>query len=300
MVKKVKKVKKKSTAGSGKASAASKTATTTKPVAESAAKKVARKTVKKAPAKKKAPPKQVASSSSAAAASPASEAAKASPAPKAATSKGITRRTVAAKQAEQAAPAKAVAAVGLRATAATNGTSKRPAASRSAGTGLNRPAVPYASLAPGNPASSSDSSGYDPRNHTPPSDDEMRKVKTGLTPKHLARFREILLERRAEIMGDVQGLEAARSGSAGELSHMPLHMADVGSDNYEQEFTLGLMESERRTLMEIDEALARIENKTYGVCIESAVPIGRPRLEAKPWAKYCIEVARERERRGLS
>ena len=54
---------------------------------------------------------------------------------------------------------------------------------------------------------------------------------------------------------------------------MPLHMADVGSDNYEQEFTLGLMESERRILIDIDEAIARIQDKTYGVCLESGRPI---------------------------
>ena len=93
------------------------------------------------------------------------------------------------------------------------------------------------------------------------------------------------------------GLEAARSGTAGDLSHVPLHMADVGSDNYEQEFTLGLMESERKTVVEIDDALQRIEAGTYGVCLISAEPIRRARLEAKPWAKYSIDVARERERR---
>ncbi len=124
-------------------------------------------------------------------------------------------------------------------------------------------------------------------------------MKTGLTAKDLRQFRQQLLERRAEIIGDVQGLEAARSGSAGDVSHMPLHMADVGSDSYEQEFMLGLMQSERQIIIEIDEALIRMVDKTYGVCVESGQPIGRARLEAKPWAKYCIEVARERERRGL-
>ncbi len=131
-----------------------------------------------------------------------------------------------------------------------------------------------------------------------PTDAELRKVKTGLSKKDLATFRGLLLTQRAELIGDVQGLEASRSNASGDLSHMPLHMADVGSDSFEQEFTLGLMESERRTLIEIDEALQRIGDGTYGVCLESAQPIARPRLEAKPWAKYTIEVAREHERRG--
>ncbi|MEM9881394.1 MAG: TraR/DksA C4-type zinc finger protein [Planctomycetota bacterium] len=169
---------------------------------------------------------------------------------------------------------------------------KKPTAKRSAPR-KKKPVAPYAALAE-TPAPA-----YDPYADDKPTTAQLRKVKSGLKAKDLRDFRGLLLERRAEIIGDVQGLEAARSGNAGEISHMPLHMADVGSDNYEQEFTLGLMESERRIVVEIDEALQRIEDKTYGVCLESAVPIGRPRLEAKPWAKYCIEVARQRERRGL-
>jgi RNA polymerase-binding transcription factor DksA len=51
-------------------------------------------------------------------------------------------------------------------------------------------------------------------------------------------------------------------------------------------------------LNEINEALARIESGVYGVCLYSGKPIGKPRLEAKPWAKYSIEVVRELEKRG--
>ena len=157
-----------------------------------------------------------------------------------------------------------------------------------------RPSGQRPRITPAPPASRAEATPSD----EPLSDDQLRKVKTGLKKKDLNTFRDLLLEQRAEIVGDVQGFEASRGKNAGDLSHMPLHMADVGSDNFEQEFTLGLMESERRTLIEIDEALQRISDGTYGVCIESGVPIARPRLEAKPWAKYTIEVAREHERRG--
>ncbi len=128
---------------------------------------------------------------------------------------------------------------------------------------------------------------------------KLRKVKTGLTRKDFNYFLALLLEKRAEIVGDVAGLEAARRAQDGDISHVPLHMADVGSDNYEQEFTLGLMESERKLVHDIDDAIARIQDKTYGVCIESGEPIPRARLEIKPWARYTIEVVRERERHGL-
>ena len=76
---------------------------------------------------------------------------------------------------------------------------------------------------------------------------------------------------------------------------MPIHMADLGSDNWEQDFTLGLIASEAGLVREIDQALARIEERTYGVCEATGKPISLARLRAKPWAKYCIEYARMRE-----
>ena len=79
------------------------------------------------------------------------------------------------------------------------------------------------------------------------------------------------------------------------LSRMPIHMADVGSDNFEQEFNVGLLESKRDLLREIDEALRRIEDGTYGICLATSKPISKARLRAKPWAKYCIEYARRKE-----
>ena len=77
-------------------------------------------------------------------------------------------------------------------------------------------------------------------------------------------------------------------------------MADVGSENYEREFNLMLKESDHRLLLDIDEALARIEDGTYGVCHDTCTPIGLGRLEYKPWARYGIESARAREARSTS
>lgn len=126
---------------------------------------------------------------------------------------------------------------------------------------------------------------------------QLRKVKTDLSRKDLEEYRSLLVQKRAEILGDVEALQTdARSDSGDHLS--PEHMADIGSINYEQEFTFGLVESERKIVIEIDEALVRIRERTYGVCLERGVPIGRLRLDAKPWAKYCIEVVREKESRG--
>ncbi len=73
---------------------------------------------------------------------------------------------------------------------------------------------------------------------------------------------------------------------------MPIHMADIGTDNYEQEFALGLMDSERKLLREIDDALQRIEEGTYGICEGTGKSISKARLNAQPWARYCVEYAR--------
>lgn len=123
-------------------------------------------------------------------------------------------------------------------------------------------------------------------------------VHTNLTEAELEEFRGLLLEKRRELVGDVNNLsdEARRAGSpSGMASSMPIHMADLGSDTWEQELTLGLIENERGLLREIDEALERIDKKTYGICIATNKPIGKARLRLKPWAKYCIEYARKRE-----
>lgn len=111
------------------------------------------------------------------------------------------------------------------------------------------------------------------------------------------RFKEMLLRKRREIfqnMFEIEGeaLKKSRLDASGDLSSMPIHMADLGTDNYEQEFALGLMDSERRLLTQIDEALQRIEDGSYGICQGTGKPIRKARLEAQPWAQYCVEYAR--------
>jgi DnaK suppressor protein len=125
-------------------------------------------------------------------------------------------------------------------------------------------------------------------------------MKSRLTTAELEEFRQMLLEKRRDLIGDVRTLESealrqGRSGESGPGSTMPIHMADLGSDTWEQELTLGLIENERGLLREIDEALSRIEDRTYGICTATNKPITKARLRAKPWAKYCIEHARKVE-----
>lgn len=129
------------------------------------------------------------------------------------------------------------------------------------------------------------------------SNSKMAKNQAGLSTKELETFRDLLLQKRRELLGDMSSMEgdALRSGNTN-LSTLPLHMADSGTDNYEQEFTLNLVEKERKLLGEIQRALAKIQDGSYGVCEGTGKPIGKPRLEAQPWAKYSIEHARALEK----
>jgi RNA polymerase-binding protein DksA len=126
---------------------------------------------------------------------------------------------------------------------------------------------------------------------------DSKPIKTKLKKKELDHFRGLLLERRQELVGDLSAMEQqALQSSKSNVSHMPIHMADIGTDTYDQDFMLGLAEAERRRLREIDGALMRIEDRTYGVCQMTGKPIPKARLNAKPWARYTIEAAREIER----
>ena len=152
--------------------------------------------------------------------------------------------------------------------------------------------------------------GRKPRKGIEPKESEAKKpapppaplpppVKTYLTAKELKDFKGLLLDKRAELAGDVERLTSealkGKSGGVNEQSTMPIHMADLGTDTWEQDFTLGLIANEQALVREIDDALARIEDKTYGMCVATDKPISKERLRAKPWAKYCIEYARLRE-----
>ena len=115
-------------------------------------------------------------------------------------------------------------------------------------------------------------------------------------------YKDQLLVLRARLRGDVNhmanaALKKSRSEANGDLSSMPIHMADIGSDNYEQEFTLSLMENEGHALEKIEASLERIEEGTYGLCEECGVKIPKSRLNAIPYATLCVRCAEQQERR---
>jgi DnaK suppressor protein len=125
-------------------------------------------------------------------------------------------------------------------------------------------------------------------------ENEAPDVKTPFSASKLKEFQKQLLKIKEYLSQEINDIEdkslrnSGRDGT-GNLSNLPIHLADAGTDTYEQDFSLGIMEGENAELQEIEEALERIENKTYGICEECSNPINENRLKAIPYARYCIK-----------
>ena len=113
-----------------------------------------------------------------------------------------------------------------------------------------------------------------------------------MTKKELERYKKNLLEVRAEILGGVdsiskENLKKSQRDASGDLSGYTFHMADMATDNYDREFSLGIADAERETLARIDDALKRIKDRSYGKCLNCQSRISKKRLEAVPYTEYC-------------
>lgn len=124
-----------------------------------------------------------------------------------------------------------------------------------------------------------------------------------LKSKDMEQFRELLLNLQARLRGDVQTLSRGALGSSAD-SKSPTHMAELGTETYEQDFSLRMMESDQEVLKEIRVALKKIDDGKYGVC-EGCVEQGRPpskcwipktRLKEIPHARFCVSCAEKLER----
>lgn len=113
-----------------------------------------------------------------------------------------------------------------------------------------------------------------------------------LKKSELKVYKDRLVAVRARLRGDVSAMASTALKAAGDgSSAAPLHMADVGSENFEQEFTLSLMQSEEETLEMIETALERVESGEYGLCAECEARIPKMRLNALPYTSYCVKCA---------
>ncbi|MFQ5763544.1 MAG: TraR/DksA family transcriptional regulator [Rhodospirillales bacterium] len=103
--------------------------------------------------------------------------------------------------------------------------------------------------------------------------------------KSLARYRRLLEKRRDELMASHDKNKDLRNETEKETH---ADMADMAASAYTREFLYSLSNSDRQNLMLVEAALERIEEKDYGLCIECEEKIGKERLDALPWARYCV------------
>lgn len=120
--------------------------------------------------------------------------------------------------------------------------------------------------------------------------------------KQLREYKKLLLEEKDRIAGEIQhiayeNLNKSQKDASGDISGYTYHMADVATDNYDREFSLGIATSEREILYDINEALKRIEDNVYGTCLECDKPVTKKRLKAVPHTKYCIKCQSTIERK---
>jgi len=127
---------------------------------------------------------------------------------------------------------------------------------------------------------------------TPPPVEQPRKVK--LPKKQAAKYRRLLIDLRDHLIDEVSflstdNLKRSQRDASGELSGYSTHMAEAGTDSFDREFALSLVSNEQEALYEIEEAVKRLEQSTFGLCEICEKPIRKERLEAVPFARLCVQ-----------
>jgi DnaK suppressor protein len=135
----------------------------------------------------------------------------------------------------------------------------------------------------------------------PPTLDRKISNRKHFTAKEIKEYKQLLLNLRDRVVDEINflagdNLNRSQRESSGDLSSYSFHMADQGTDNFDREFALNLVSSEQDALYEIDEALRRIDNHTYGMCELSGEPIEKERLKVLPFARYSVRAQSEMER----
>jgi RNA polymerase-binding protein DksA len=127
-------------------------------------------------------------------------------------------------------------------------------------------------------------------------------VKKKYSKIELKEFKKIVLKKKAEILSDLEHitddtLRKSQKEASGDISGYTYHMADVATDNYDREFSLGLASSDRKFIYELDDALKKMEDGTFGICDECKSLITKVRLKAVPSARLCIKCQQKKEKK---
>ena len=120
-----------------------------------------------------------------------------------------------------------------------------------------------------------------------------------LTKEQVKQFRQLLITERAKLADEIKSIAHDASISpreaSGDLSAYTVHMADMAADTYERELSMNIVTSEQELLYQIDDALKRLDDGTFGLCQQCSQPITMSRLKAVPYASMCITCQRTKE-----
>ena len=126
-------------------------------------------------------------------------------------------------------------------------------------------------------------------------------MKKKMLKKELAQFKKLITELRDKILEDVKhisedAIKQSQREAAGDISTYTYHMADIATDTYDREFSIGLASNERKLLYEIEDALKRIEDGSFGICEDCKKIISKSRLKAVLYTRLCLKCQSKREK----
>ena len=127
-------------------------------------------------------------------------------------------------------------------------------------------------------------------------------MKKKLSKQQLLVFKKLILKRKEEALDEIKHisedtLKKSQKDASGDISGYTYHMADVATDTYDREFSLGLASNDRELLYELDDAMKKIEEGTFGICEECKSVISQTRLKAVPYARLCVKCQEKKEKR---
>ncbi|WP_162525143.1 TraR/DksA family transcriptional regulator [Rariglobus hedericola] len=163
-----------------------------------------------------------------------------------------------------------------------------------ASTVIAKPAQPHHIKA----ASLADILGFNPKKKQVPHDDSLD------IPEKFLRYYKLLIELRNHLTGQIdthseETLKRSSKDDSGDLSSYGQHMADAGTDTFDRDFALSLVSSEQEALSEVESAIKRIKDGSYGICENTQKPIAKERLLAVPFTRYSAEAQKDIERNRM-
>jgi RNA polymerase-binding protein DksA len=118
----------------------------------------------------------------------------------------------------------------------------------------------------------------------------------------LAAFKKLILKKKEDIIEHIREIseetvKKSQKDASGDISSYTYHMADVATDNYDREFSMGRVSEDREFLFELDDALKRIEDGSFGICEDCGALVSKTRLKAVPSARLCIKCQEKKDKK---